>query len=116
MLRDIGIEDKLYTFIKDYCDDLNSLELLVFFSRHPKAKFNRTAVIHALLANQFDAGIVLKRLIDKEVVVTHTENGVTLYSLTRKEPAYSLACELINIDQNKWQKIVQQILKAQEIE
>lgn len=114
-MRDVDIEDTLYTFIKDYCDDLNSLELLVFFSRHPKAKFNRTAVVHALLANQFDAGIALKRLIDKEMVVTHNENGITLYSLTRKEPDYSLASELKNIDQSKWQKIVQQILKAQEI-
>jgi hypothetical protein len=115
MLRDVDIEDKLYIFIKDFCDDLNSLELLVFFSRHPRAKFNRTAVIHALLSNQFDAGIALKRLIDKEMVVMHNENGVTLYSLTRKEPDHSLASELVNIDQNKWQKIVQQILKAQEI-
>jgi hypothetical protein len=115
MLRDIDIEDKLFNFIKNFCDDLNSLELLVFFSRHPKAKFNRTAIIHALLANQFDAGIALKRLIDKEMVITHSENGITLYSLTRKEPAHSLASELVNIDQSKWQKIVQQIIKAQEI-
>jgi hypothetical protein len=116
MLRDIDIEDKLCVFIKDFGDDLNSLELLVFFCRHPRVKFNRTAVVHALLANQFDAGIALKRLIDKKIVLTNNENGITLYSLTKEEPVNSLASVLVNIDQNQWQNILVQILKAQGIQ
>jgi hypothetical protein len=114
-LKDIDVEDKLCNFIKDFCDDLNSLELLIFFSRHPLAKFNRTAVVHALLAKQFDAGIALKRLIDKRIIVTSNVNGMTLYSLTREEPSYTLAVELVNIDQSKWQRVLEQILKAQNI-
>jgi hypothetical protein len=116
MLKDIEIEDKLCNFVMDFGDDLNSLELLVFFCRHPRVKFNRTAVIHALLANQFDAGIALKRLIDKKIIITNNEHGVTLYSLTKEEPVNSLASELVNIDQNQWQKILGQILKAQGIQ
>jgi predicted methyltransferase len=115
-LKDIDIEDKLCNFIKDFGDDLNSLELLVFFSRHPRAKFNRTAVIHALVTKHFDTGIALKRLIERNIVVTCNENGITLYSLTKEEPAHSLASELVNIDQQQWQKILEQILKAQGIQ
>jgi hypothetical protein len=116
ILKDIELEDKLCNFIKDFCDDLNSLELLVFFGRHPLARFNRTAVIHALLSNQFDAGIALKVLIDRKMVNVYNENGMILYSLTKEEPAHSLAKELVNIDQGRWQKIVEQILKIQDLE
>jgi hypothetical protein len=114
-LKDVQIEDKLCDFIKEFADDLNSLELLVFFSRHPKARFNKTAIVHALLANQYDAGIALKNLIDKKMVDIHDEYGMTLYSLTKEEPAHSLASELINIDQLRWQKVLEQILKSLEI-
>jgi hypothetical protein len=114
-LKDVKIEDKLCNFIKDFCDDLNSLELLVFFSRHPNARFNRTVVVHALTSKHFDSGIALKRLIDRKLVVATIENGMTLYSLTKEEPSHSLASELVTIDQGQWQKILEQILKSQNI-
>jgi len=114
-VREIDIEDKLCNFIKDFSEDLYSLELLLFFSRHPNARFNRTAVIHALTTRQFDAGIALKQLMDKKMVVTYCENGITLYALTKEEPVHSLASQLINIDQRQWQIILEHILDAQEI-
>jgi hypothetical protein len=115
-LKDIDVEDRLCIFIKDFCDDLNSLELIVFFSRHPLARFNRTAVLHALLVNSFDTGLALKKLIDRKIIVTCNENGIILYSLTKEEPSHSLAMELVTIDQSKWQKILEQILRVQGIE
>jgi hypothetical protein len=115
-LKDIEIEDKLCLFIKDLGEDLCSLELLLFFSRHPHARFNRTAVIHAITSKQFDTGIALKRLIEKKIVVTYYENGITLFALTKEEPAHTLAADLINIDQRQWQKILVQILNAQGIQ
>jgi hypothetical protein len=115
-VKNIDIEDKLYSFIKDFGDDLNSLELLLFFSRHPNARFNRTAVIHAITTQQFDTGIALKRLIDNKVVVTYFENGITLYALTREEPIHSLAAQMKSIDQSQWQVILGHILDAQGIE
>jgi hypothetical protein len=115
-VKSIDIEDKLFTFIKDFGDDLNSLELLLFFSRHPNARFNRTAVVHAITSQQFDAGIALKRLIDKKVIVTSFENGITLYALTKEEPAYTLATRMNHINQFQWQVILENLLNAQGIE
>jgi hypothetical protein len=115
-VKDIEIEDKLCAFIKDLGDDLYSLELLLFFSRHPHARFNRTAVLHAITSKQFDTGIALKRLIERKIVVTYSENGITLFALTKQEPIHSLAAEMINIDQRQWQKILEQILNAQGIQ
>ncbi len=111
-MKEIDIEDKLCNFIKGFGDDLCSLELLLFFSRHPNARFNRTAVLHAANSRQFDTGISLKQLIDKKMVVTYSENGVTLFALTKEEPCHSLAARLVTIDQRQWQIIVGNILDA----
>jgi hypothetical protein len=117
-VKEIDVEDKLYTFIKDFNDDLYSLELLLFFSRHPNARFNRTVVLHAPIVSgrQFDTSIALRRLMDKKLVVTYAENGITLYALTKEEPAHTLAADLVNIDQRQWQIILEQILDSQGIQ
>jgi hypothetical protein len=114
-VKSIDIEDKLFSFIKDFGDDLNSLELLLFFSRHPNARFNRTAVVHAITSQQFDTGLALKKLIDNKIVVTFFENGITLYALTKDEPAHTLAAQMIAIDQHQWQVILEHLLDAQGI-
>ena len=115
-MNDIDIEDKLCNFINDFGDDLCVLELLVFFSRHPHARFNRTSILHVLTSKQFDTSIALKQLIDKKMVVAYSENGITLYALTKEEPAHSLAAQLITIDQRQWQIILEHLLNAQGIQ
>ena len=114
-MKEIKIEDRLCLFIKDFCDDLCSLELLLFFSRHPNARFNRSAITHAVTSRRFDAGIALKKLVDRHAVVCYVENGLSLYALTKEEPNHSLACQLLNIDQSQWQVVLVQILEAQDI-
>jgi hypothetical protein len=115
-VKDVDIEDKLCNFIMGFGDDLCSLELLMFFSRHPNARFNRIAILHVLTAKQFDTAISLKQLIDKKIVVSYPENGIILYGLTKEEPAHSLAAQLINIDQHQWQIILEHLLNAQGIQ
>ncbi|HEX7475137.1 MAG TPA: hypothetical protein VF318_04155 [Dehalococcoidales bacterium] len=115
-MKDIYIEDKLCTFIKDFCDDLSTLQLLLFFSRHPNAHFNRSALVHALTTKQFDTGIALKQLIEKKVVTSSTENGISLYALTKDEPARSLTIQMVSIDQSQWQTILGHILDIQDIQ
>lgn len=115
-MKQIDVEEKLFAFIKDFADDLWSLQLLLFFSRHPNARFNRTAVIHALTTRQFDTGIALKRLLDRKIVVSYTENGTSLYGLTKEKPAHGLAIKLVTIDQYQWQIVLGHILDAQGIE
>jgi hypothetical protein len=115
-VKDIHIEEKLYSFIREFSNNLYSLELLLFFSRHPNARFNRTAVIQALTTRRYDTGMALKELVDKNMVVTYFENGITLYALTKEEPWHSLAADLIHIDQRQWQTIMETILDAQGIQ
>jgi hypothetical protein len=114
-VEDIKIEDRLSNFIKNFSDDLCSLELLLFFSRHPNARFNRSAITHSLTTKKFDTGVALKHLTDQKMVVAYFEHGITLYALTKEEPILSLALDLVNIDQKKWQDILEHILNAQGI-
>jgi len=115
VVKEINLQDSLSNFIREFADDLYSLELLLFFSRHPHARFNRTAVLHAVITKQFDTALALKRLIDKKLVVTSCENGINLFALTKEEPWHSLAAQLTTIDQRQWQIIVESILDAQDI-
>ena len=71
---------------------------------------------HALTSKQFDTGIALKRLGEQQLVISYTEHGITLYALTKEEPARSLALELLNIEQKQWQAFLEQILEAQDEE
>jgi hypothetical protein len=114
-MKDFGIDQKLCEFVKEFGDDLSSLEMLLFFGRHPNARFNRTAVIHALSSRRSDTGRTLKNLIDKNFVTTHAEYGIMLYALTRQEPTRSLIIEMVNIDQHQWQILLEPILQSQGI-
>jgi hypothetical protein len=112
-VRDIQIEDKLGRFIKEFSEDLCSLELLLFFSRHPHARFNRTALSHSLTTHKSDINTALNTLLEKKIVISCLENGITLYALTKEEPAHTLASQLVTIDQHQWQAILVHILDAQ---
>jgi hypothetical protein len=114
-VEDIRIDNRLSDFIKDFNDDLCSLELLLFFGRHPHARFNRTAALHALTPGRFDCGLALKRLMERKLVIPSYENGTALYSLTKEEPAHSIVLELKKIDHRQWQIILEKILQAQGI-
>jgi hypothetical protein len=114
-VKEIKIGDELCIFVKSFCDDLCSLELLLFFSRHPNARFNRSAISHAVTSKRFDTGIALKKLIEKRVIATYIENNLTLYALTKEEPHRTLAMHLLSIDQGQWQLILEEILDAQDL-
>jgi len=114
-VKEVIIEEKLCNFIHEFCDDLSVLELLLFFGRHPHARFNRTVVLHAISSKRFDTALALKKLIDKNLVVIYNENNIILYSLTKAEPAHSLTTQLLTGGQSQWTAIMEQILDDQDI-
>jgi hypothetical protein len=114
-VRNIQVDDTLSKFIAEFGDDLCSLELLLFFGRHPNARFNHAAVVHALGPRQFDAGIALKKLREKDLVSASSSNGVYLFGLTRDEQIRDMVESMVNIDQRQWQTILEKILDAQGI-
>lgn len=100
MSRDeFALQGKLHQFISEYADDQRCLlELLRFWGRHPSARFNRLAIVHALDCQQSRVNKALCYLLDHGVIEGRTENNVTLYSLAAIEPLRSLVLSLAKRD------------------
>jgi len=112
-LEDLQLEANLQNLIAELSDDLYTLELLIFFSRHPHARFNNAAVLRAVHNRPYDTNVALKKLITRKIIVTQFENGINLYSLTTEEPVHSMCSKLVNIDQQQWRMILENILDIQ---
>jgi hypothetical protein len=88
-------EKELSQFINEYADDRHCLlELLLFWGRHPCARFSRLAIVHALNSRRPHIERALGYLINKGIVRTCLENNVPLYSLTDNEPLHSLVLNI----------------------
>ncbi len=65
-----------------YADDPHCLELLLFFYKHPKTRFSRLALVHALnIGKVYVVERALKRLVKDGQVILHADKIVALYSL-----------------------------------
>ncbi len=111
---DLELDNKQRELIECYCDDLNSLEILMFFSRHPQSRFNQTALIHSASHGNIDNRSSLKKLIDKKIIVKTIENGTILYSLNKKEPEYSQICKINQMDQGQRQTLIEQFISKKQ--
>jgi len=95
--REIAV-DKLSQFMKEYDSDQCSLELLLFLGRHPRTRFSRLAIVHALNAWRLDIERALRRLGERGLVKTYTENGTSFYSLTEDKSLCSPVLDLLKTD------------------
>jgi hypothetical protein len=100
-------ETRLQEFIESSEIDIDCLELLMFFGRHPQLKFNRSALInvagHSLTACQK----ALNNLVKNKIVIRTLENGMPLYSLTKTEPEFSFISRILELDRNRRQSLVE---------
>ena len=97
------VEDKLNHLVREYGDDHCSLDLLMFFGRHPYARFSRMAIAHSIDAQRLNIDRPLKQLITAGLVRMYVENGLPVYSLTEDESLCGLVVQLDNLDRYKWQ-------------
>ena len=74
-----------------YSDDPHCLELLVFFNQHPRTRFSRLVLVHAL--NNGKASVIdraLKRLV-KDGLVMSRERAWCIMSNIWSSPLYLLS-------------------------
>ena len=101
-------EEKLWQFIKEYNEDQCSLELLHFWSRHPKTRFSQRAIMHTLKMHKYEADKALSRLSEKGILVKNAEKGVTIYSLTREEALFGLIMKIATLDWRQFHSLLEQ--------
>jgi N-glycosylase/DNA lyase len=70
--REIGIE---------YSGDQYCREVIRFLKQHPRTRFSRLAIVHALSSYKWCIEQALNRLTAEGVVQRYSENGISLYSL-----------------------------------
>lgn len=104
----IAIPERLYQFAKEYMDDRYCLELLQFFGTHPRMRFSKLAVTHALNASGERLYIekALKYLVEKGAVTEVIENDTMFYSLTDDETLNSLALAFAKLGWGQWQAML----------
>jgi hypothetical protein len=102
---------KTLQLIKEYVGDNHCLELLRFFGRYSRARFNRLAIVHGLyngnahsVAHSMEKA--LKRLVENKLICSSVENGIVLYSLTEDELARDIICNFATLDLPQWQIVL----------
>ncbi len=92
------IKEEVHRFVQKFASDHYCLELMVFFGRHPHARFSHRAVIHAFSGSRACAEQVLERLTESGILRNQIENGVPVYSLCESEPLRTALLRLANLD------------------
>jgi hypothetical protein len=73
--------EKLYEVIKGYADDRSCQEVLLFLGRHPRTRFSRLAIVHALNGYKWYTEQALNRLASDGVIKRCLEGTIPLYTL-----------------------------------
>jgi hypothetical protein len=82
IVSQIATREELHEVIKGYADDRDCQEVLLFLGRHPRTRFSRLAIVHALNGYKWGTEQALNRLTDDGVIKRYIENDVPLYSLS----------------------------------
>lgn len=90
----ISTEENLYRFLEVHGNNRVKRELLTFLGMHPNAKFTRHVICYALDCGKLEVDRALKALVGAELVDTHVDNSLTLYSLTKNEEKHRPVLEL----------------------
>jgi hypothetical protein len=105
------IDYTLTKFLKSFGDDQCSLELLLYFGKHPITKFSQAVVFGALGSFRADIERSLKRLLRKNLVALCIENGVDLFYLTKDEYVRSMVTGIAGLDRPQWNQLLKQVEK-----
>jgi hypothetical protein len=69
-----------------YTDNPYCLALLKLFTNHPRTRFSRLVLVHALCNSKpYIINRALKRLVNDGVIVLHSDKIIPLYSLAEEE-------------------------------
>src|SRR5208283_1337692 len=89
-MNDMESEAEIREFIRQFADDPQIQEMLLFLGRHPYTRFNKPALVDSLNMNPKVVDNKVKLLAEKGLVTKIQTNGSAVYSLTAAEPYHDL--------------------------
>ncbi len=111
MAGQVVIPEELHQFIKEYADDYYSVFLLLFFAAHPRARFNKLAITHALDRDNGGHYVhqALGKLVDKGVIDMRMDNNIPLYLLCDNTSIRSPVLQLGKLGMRQRQGLLKQV-------
>lgn len=100
-------EEKLWSFWDNFLpEEANQVkrEILAFWGHHPNAKFDRSALCHALDYKKDETDRAIKDMVEARLVDTYMHNGTTFYSLSIDEEKRYPIVKLGTLDVGQWQQ------------
>jgi predicted transcriptional regulator len=95
---------ELFSFLKENVITGHRLRLLLFWGRHPQAKFNLDGIAHFLDITCFHMRELLREMISKGIIEeTYCASGIAHYSLNSGHALSEYIQELANLD---WKAIM----------
>jgi len=97
--NDCLVVPDLLSFLKENDFTGFKLKLLLFWGRHPQAKFNLDCIAHVLETSRHQLHTTLGELIDKDMVKeNYCSSGIAHYSLNQDHVVNHYASELSKLD------------------
>jgi hypothetical protein len=115
MMGEINTSNNTCNLIKENKSDYYTMQVILFFSDHPFARFNELAIIHALNQENGRRYIqeALKDLVDAEMIKSGMDGGIAVFSLV--ENMRGRVMELARLDVGQQQRLLQSaLIKKQE--
>jgi len=89
LLNNLVENEKLVHFLEKYGDTSPKMQVLLFWGRHPRAKFTLDCIADALDARRLDLKEAVETLVNEGIIeVQQSDNGVKWYSVNQKRRDY----------------------------
>ena len=105
----LNTEESLYCFLEEHGNNQIKRELLLFWSMHPNAKFDRMVICHAVGCSKLDAKGALGAMVEEGLLNKHNSNDVTVYSLTTDEESRRPILALAALGWDRWQRMLRRM-------
>jgi hypothetical protein len=101
--REPDIRQLMKTLIHNH----STLSIIRFFAAHPRGRFSRLAVVHAV--DEDDGRREIERamadLVSAGVLKTETDNQECYYRLTTEEPVRGIVLKTADLDWREWELV-----------
>ena len=108
----IASQKQLFQLLSKYAGNRATKDLLVFWCRHPNAKFARSAIYCDSGPSRLDVDKGLEEMVEAGLVDTNVHNSVRLYWLTVNEEKRQPITELATLGWAQWQRMVRRLAEA----
>ncbi len=95
--------------MKKFISNQHCLALLRFFAAHPKGRFSKLAIIHAIddECNRIEMGQALDEMVAEKVLDVVQDSNVIYYKLTQEEALRRLVMNMAIFEWSDWQLVLE---------